>query len=149
MRCAALRVGVEKDMSGTEDIDKSLYMHMKKGFYIILGTIALIIGAIGLFLPIIPTTPLIILAAACYYRGSERLHAWILSSRWFGETIKNYMEGRGLNHNTKVRAIFLMWTTIIISAWLFMNNHLVSISIIGVAVGVTAYIIKLPTLEMN
>jgi len=122
---------------------------MMRGVYIVVGTIALVIGAIGLFLPVIPTTPLVILAAACYYSGSDRLHAWILSSRWFGETIMNYQEGRGLTRDTKVRAIYLMWATIIISAWFFVSNFFVRVAIIGVAVGVTVYLVRLPTLERN
>ena len=132
-----------------EPADGRVSGKMMRGIYVIVGTIALVIGAIGLFLPVIPTTPLLILAAACYYRGSERLHAWILSSRWFGETIKNYQAGRGLTRDTKVRAIFLMWTTIIISAWFFVSNHFVRVAMIGVAIGVTVYLVRLPTLERN
>ena len=134
---------------GKETADGRVSGKMMRVIYIVVGTIALVIGAIGLFLPVIPTTPLVILAAACYYRGSERLHAWILSSRWFGETIKNYQAGRGLTRDTKVRAIFLMWTTIIISAWFFVSNHFVRVAMIGVAIGVTVYLVRLPTLERN
>jgi uncharacterized membrane protein YbaN (DUF454 family) len=129
--------------------DHRLSQKMIRGIYIIVGTIALIIGAIGLFLPVIPTTPLVILAAACYYRGSDRLHTWILSSRWFGETIKNYQEGKGLTRNTKVRAISMMWIMILISAWFFIRNLFVRVAIICVAIGVTFYLVRLPTLEKN
>jgi hypothetical protein len=119
---------------------------MMRGAYIIVGTIALVIGAIGLFLPVVPTTPLVLLAAACYYRGSDRLHNWILSSRWFGETIKNYQEGRGLTRDTKVRAISMMWVMILISAWSFVDSLFVRVAIICVAIGVTVYLVRLPTL---
>jgi uncharacterized membrane protein YbaN (DUF454 family) len=126
-----------------------LSQKMIRGIYIIVGTIALIIGAIGLFLPVIPTTPLVILAAACYYRGSDRLHTWILSSRWFGETIKNYQEGKGLTRNTKVRAISMMWAMILISAWFFVSSLFIRVAMICVAIGVTVYLVRLPTLEKN
>jgi uncharacterized membrane protein YbaN (DUF454 family) len=122
---------------------------MMRGAYIIAGTIALIIGAIGVFLPVIPTTPLVLLAAACYYRGSDRLHAWILSSRWFGETIKNYQEGRGLTRDTKLRAVSMMWVMILISAWFFVSSLFVRVAMICVAIGVTVYLVRLPTLEEN
>jgi uncharacterized membrane protein YbaN (DUF454 family) len=98
---------------------------------------------------VIPTTPLIILAAACYYRGSERLHAWILSNKWFGETIKNYQAGRGLTRDTKVKAISMMWAMILISTWFFVSNLFVRVVMIGVAIGVTVYLVRLPTLERN
>jgi uncharacterized membrane protein YbaN (DUF454 family) len=120
-----------------------------RSIYIIVGTIALIIGAIGLFLPVIPTTPLVLLAAACYYRGSDRLHTWILNSRWFGETIKNFHEGKGLNRSTKARAISMMWIMILISAWFFVSSLFIRVAIICVAIGVTIYLVRLPTLEKN
>ena len=66
---------------------------MKRAVYIIIGTIALALGAFGLFLPVLPTSPFVILVAACYYRGSERLYTWLLGSRWFGEVIRNYQAG--------------------------------------------------------
>jgi uncharacterized membrane protein YbaN (DUF454 family) len=136
-------------VGGKERDDSRVSGKMIRGVYIVVGTIALIIGAIGLFLPVIPTTPLVILAAACYYRGSDRLHNWILSSRWFGETIKNYQEGRGLTRNTKVRAISMMWVMILVSAWFFVSNLFVRVAIICVAIGVTVYLVRLPTLEKN
>ena len=136
-------------MGGEERDDSRVSGKMMRSIYIIVGTIALVIGAIGLFLPVIPTTPLVILAAACYYRGSDRLHNWILSSRWFGETVKNYQEGRGLTRDTKVRAISMMWAMILISAWFFVNNLFVRVAIICVAIGVTVYLVRLPTLEKN
>lgn len=136
-------------MGGEERDDSRVSGKMMRGIYIVVGTIALVIGAIGLFLPVIPTTPLVILAAACYYRGSERLHNWILSSRWFGETVKNYQEGRGLTRDTKVRAISMMWAMILISAWFFVSNLVVRVAIICVVMGVTVYLVRLPTLEKN
>lgn len=136
-------------MGEEEPANHSLSQKMMRGAYIIVGTIALVIGAIGLFLPVIPTTPLILLAAACYYRGSDRLHTWILSSRWFGETIKNYQEGRGLTCDTKVWAISMMWLMILISAWFFVSSLFVRVAIICVAIGVTVYLVRLPTLEKN
>ncbi len=132
-----------------EPVDGRVSGKMMRGIYVIVGTIALVIGAIGIFLPVIPTTPLVILAAACYYRGSERLHAWILSSRWFGETIKNYQAGRGLTRDTKVRAISMMWAGILISTWFFVSNLFVRVAMIGVAIVVTVYLVRLPTLEKN
>jgi len=132
-----------------EPAKHSLSQKMMRGAYIIAGTIALVIGAIGVFLPVIPTTPLVLLAAACYYRGSDRLHARILSSRWFGETIKNYQEGRGLTRDTKLRAVSMMWVMILISAWFFVSSLFVRVAMICVAIGVTVYLVRLPTLEKN
>ncbi len=130
---------------GVEGDGEGLTTKMKKALYIILGTIALVIGFIGLFLPIIPTTPLVILAAACYYRSSDRLHNWILRSKWFGETIKNYQAGRGLTKNTKIRAIVLMWAMIMISVVFFVENFLIRLLMLGIAIAVSLYLLRLPT----
>ncbi len=82
----------------------------------------------------------------CHKDMVDRLHAWILSSRWFGETIKNYQAGRGLTRDTKVRAVSMMWVMILVSAWFFVSSLFVRVAMICVAVGVTVYLVRLPTL---
>jgi uncharacterized membrane protein YbaN (DUF454 family) len=120
---------------------------MKRGVYIIVGSIALALGALGLFLPVLPTTPFVILAAACYYRGSERLHAWILESRWFGEMIRNYQAGRGVTLGTKIKAVGLMWLTITVSATVYVDSLIARVLMYAVAIGVTIYLVRLPMLK--
>lgn len=120
---------------------------VKRVIYLIIGTVALALGALGLFLPVLPTTPFVILAAACYLRSSKRMHAWILQSRLFGETVENYQAGRGLKRDTKIRALILMWATISISAFFFVDQLIFRGAMFLVAVGVTIYILGLPTLN--
>jgi len=137
----------ESEMSGAEAVDESVSAKVKKGFYILLGTLALALGAVGLFIPVLPTTPLVILAAACYFRGSERLYNWVLDTELFGETIRNYRAGRGLTRGTKIRAVGLMWAVILLSAFLFVENILIRVSLIGIAAAVSAYLMRLPTYD--
>ena len=108
--------------------------------------VSLVLGALGLFLPVLPTTPFMILAAACYLRSSKRMHAWILQSNLFGETIENYEAGRGLNRDTKIRALVLMWATITISAFFFVDQLIFRGAMFLVAAGVTIYLLRLPTM---
>jgi uncharacterized membrane protein YbaN (DUF454 family) len=131
----------------TESQEMPVTDSMKRGVYIIIGSLALALGALGLFLPLLPTTPFVILAAACYYRGSERLHAWILESRWFGEMIRNYQAGRGVTLGTKIKAVGLMWLTITVSATFYVDSLLARVLMYGVAIGVTIYLVRLPTLK--
>jgi uncharacterized membrane protein YbaN (DUF454 family) len=119
---------------------------VKRAIYLIIGTVALALGAMGLFLPVLPTTPFVILASACYLRSSKRMHSWILQSKLFGETIENYQAGRGLKRDTKIRALVLMWATISISAFFFVDQLIFRGSMFLVASGVTIYILRLPTL---
>ena len=118
------------------------------------GTISLALGAIGVFLPIIPTTPFLLLAAACYCRGSKRMHRWLLNNKWFGEYIRNYKEGRGIPLKTKIATLTLLWVTIGVST-VFMLNRLLpeqlvlpmQVIMIAVAVAVSVHIIRLPTFK--
>ena len=120
---------------------------VKRVIYLVIGTLAVVLGAIGLFLPVLPTTPFVMLAAACYLRSSQRMHAWILRSELFGETIENYQAGRGLKRDTKIRALVLMWATISISAFLFVDQFILRGAMFLVALGVTIYLLRLPTLS--
>ncbi len=63
---------------------------------IVCGTLCVGLAVVGIFVPILPTTPFLLLAAVCYARSSQRFLAWLLTNRWFGSYIKNYREGRGI-----------------------------------------------------
>jgi len=74
------------------------------------------------------------------------MHAWILRSELFGETIENFQAGRGLKRDTKIRALVLMWATISISAFFFVDQLIFRGAMFLVAAGVTVYLLRLPTL---
>lgn len=122
--------------------------------WLIAGTICVVLGAIGIVLPILPTTPFLLAAAACYYKSSPRMHRWLLNNKWFGEYIRNYTEGKGLTKKTKITALVLLWATIGIST-VFMLNRLLSaqlvlpmqIIMIAVAIAVSLHILRLPTFK--
>ena len=116
----------------------------KKGLFVVAGTISLGLGAIGIFIPLLPTTPLLLLSAACYFKGSRRMHHWILNNRWFGSYIKNYKEGRGIPLGTKGFIVALLWVTITYSAFL-VDVIIVRIVLFVVAIVVSAHILTLPT----
>ncbi len=118
---------------------------LKKALFITGGTVSLGLGTIGLFLPILPTTPFLLLSAACYYKGSERMHRWLLSNRIFGNYIRNYREGRGISKTAKIVTLLLLWTTICLSAFCFVSNYTLQIVLFAIAIAVTAHIATLPT----
>ena len=122
---------------------------LKRGTFIVAGTISLGLGAVGLFLPILPTTPLLLLSAACYYKGSERMHRWLLNNKLFGSYIRNYKEGKGISQMGKILTLFLLWITISYSAFFIVNNSIVQIVLFTIAIAVTVHIIALPTLKKS
>ena len=117
-------------------------------FLLFAGTVSLILGAIGVFLPVLPTTPFLLLSAACYLRSSKRMYKWLLRNRWFGEYIRNYQEGRGVPLKTKIIAIVFLWTTIIYSAFFALDEILIAqAALLLIGLGVSVHLIRLPTLK--
>ena len=111
----------------------------------IAGTVSLVFGVVGLVLPLIPTTPFLLLTAACYCRSSERLYNWLMNNKWFGEYIRNYREGKGIPLKTKVLAVTILWVTISISALFLVPILIVQVVLLVVAVAVSIHILRLPT----
>ena len=118
---------------------------LKKVLFIVAGTISLGLGVVGVFLPILPTTPFLLLSAACYYKGSERMHRWLLGNELFGSYIRNYREGKGISQAGKIFTLFFLWITICFSALFIVNNYIVQIVLFAIAIAVTIHIITLPT----
>jgi len=113
---------------------------LKRQLLLAAGTLSLAIGIVGIFVPILPTTPFLLLAAGCYLRSSQRFYNWLMGNRFFGNYIRNYIEGRGIPVKVKLFIIILLWVTISISIWL-VAKPLVTIILLIVAVGVTLHII--------
>jgi uncharacterized membrane protein YbaN (DUF454 family) len=118
-----------------------------KWLWIAAGSISLALGIIGIFLPLLPTTPFLLLTAACYARGSSRLHNWLLNNKMFGKYIRNYREGKGIPARSKVLAITLLWLTIGFSIFYVIPILIVRIVLLAIAMVVSIYIISLPTLR--
>ena len=118
---------------------------LKKAIFVVAGTISLGLGAVGAFLPVLPTTPFLLLSAACYYKGSERMHRWLLDNKLFGSYIRNYKEGKGISQAGKVFTIFLLWIAICFSALFMVNNYIVQVVLFAIAIAVTIHVITLPT----
>jgi len=120
-----------------------------KGILVISGTFFLVLGIIGIFIPLLPTTPFLLLTATCYIRGSEKFYNRLIKNRWLGEYIKNYQEGGGIPLTVKLISIIFLWITIIFSTIIIVSNILIQIILIIIAIGVTTHIITIKTLEKN
>ena len=123
--------------------------NVKRYIFITLGTIFVVIGIIGIFVPILPTTPFLLLAAFFYLRGSRRFYDWLLNNKVCGSYIRNYMEGRVMPLRVKIFTIALLWTGIGISIWLTFPNLIVAIILLVVATGVTLHIALLKSKKRN
>lgn len=111
------------------------------------GTLCVVLGVLGMFLPVLPTTPFLLLAAICYARSSKRFYSWLMTNRWCGEYIRNYREGRGIPLKQKVLTILLLWLTIGYAAWFVISLWWVKLILLGIAVGVTIHLVRIKTFK--
>jgi uncharacterized membrane protein YbaN (DUF454 family) len=112
--------------------------------FLLTGWIALVLGLIGIPLPVLPTTPFLLLAAACFLRSSPRFHQWLVNHRLLGNYLRFYLDGRGLPRRAKVGTITLLWLTMTPTALLIVPWPWLSVLLIGIAVAVTIYMARLP-----
>lgn len=81
---------------------------LKERLLLAVGTLFLAMGIVGIALPLLPATPFLLLAAACYARGSERFYRWLMNNRVFGSYIRSYREGKGIRLRVKVMVLCLL-----------------------------------------
>jgi len=117
---------------------------------IIAGTFLIGVSIVGIFLPVLPTTPFLLLAAALYARSSKRFYNWLINNRILGRYIKNYREGKGIPLKVKITAISILWITIGYSAIFVMEILWVRILLVIIAIAVTVHIVRIkPKVENN
>ncbi len=109
------------------------------------GTLGVALGVVGLFLPLLPTTPFLLLAAACYSRSSQRFYDGLLANRWCGPYLRHYREGRGITRYHKTLILILLWTTIGFSAGFVVTRGWIRILLGVIALAVTVHILTLKT----
>jgi uncharacterized protein len=105
------------------------------------------LAILGIFLPLLPTVPLLLLAAACFARSSEPFYRWLVEHRQLGPLLQPYLEGAGIPRRAKVKAIALVWITIPASALLLVTLPWLRLLMFVVALAVTLYLLRLPIRE--
>mgnify|MGYP000858277748 CR=1 FL=1 len=113
---------------------------IKKILLMVIGSLSLGFGIIGIFLPVLPTTPFLLLALACYLRSNKKLYNFILTNKHLGPYVKDYVSGNGIPMKMKRRAIFILWLTIGFSAVFIVKDILVRIILLIIASMVSFYI---------
>jgi hypothetical protein len=109
------------------------------------GTVCVVLGAIGVFVPVLPTTPFLLLAAFCFARSSDRFHSWLLNNRWCGEYIRNYREGRGVPLKQKILTLILLWGTMSYAIGFVVSSLWARSILLAIAVAVTLHLVIMKT----
>lgn len=115
-----------------------------RGVLFITGWLATGLGALGVFLPLLPTVPFLLLAAACFARSSPRTRAWLVGSPVLGPALQQYLDHRVVPLRAKVVALALLWPGVGWAATAVVPVPAVSIALVVVAVAVSVYLVRLP-----
>ena len=102
---------------------------------------------LGIFLPLLPTVPLLLLAAACFARSSDKCHTWLLQHQRLGPIISGYLAGSGIPRRAKISAILLLWLSISFSALFLVPLVAIKLLLLVIAISVTIYLLRLPVAE--
>ncbi len=122
--------------------------NIKKYVLIIIGTVSLILGIVGAFVPVLPTTPLILLASFCYFRSSKRLYEWLTNHKVFGKYIRDYVIYKAVKKSAKITAITLLWFSLGLTIYL-MHNIYIKFLLFVIGSAVTIHLIRLKVLPAN
>ena len=116
--------------------------------FTILGTLFLLVGILGVVLPLLPATPFLLLASACYVRGSPALHSWLMSNKYLGAYIINIKDNRSLPLKAKIMTLAVLWVSLLFSLSRA-DSLLVDATLLMVGLGVTALVVRLKTVRQG
>jgi uncharacterized membrane protein YbaN (DUF454 family) len=116
-----------------------------RAMFLVAGVVALALGVVGVFLPVLPTTPLVLLAAACFARSYRPFHEWLVGHRLFGPMLREWHEHRSIPHRTKIIAIAMMAAGLGASILFAVDAPWLKVllALLGVVLGV--YLYRLPS----
>jgi uncharacterized membrane protein YbaN (DUF454 family) len=146
LRHHSIEAGIESIYHSKKNKTKAIRRWVRI-LLIIAGTFFAGAGILGIFIPVLPTTPFLLLAAACYARSSQRFYDWLLNNRWFGNYIRNYLQGKGVPLKVKVLTLALLWITIGCSVAFAVQLFIVRLILMLIAIGVSIHVLSLRTLK--
>ena len=120
--------------------------NLHKWLLVTAGILAVGLAVIGIFVPVLPTTPLLLLAAACFVRSSQRLYNWLIHHKWFGDYIRHYREQRAITLQAKIATLVILWGSIGYTALAVVSAWWLRALLGAIAVGVTLHLRYLKTL---
>ena len=126
-------------------VELSRRQRLLRVMWVTLGALSLLLGIIGIFLPVLPTTPFVLLAAACFARGSERFHGWLLEHPRFGPLVSDWQRHHSIPLRAKCLALVMMWTSMGVTAWLLRARPVSSLTLLAIGAAVTVWMVRLPT----
>jgi uncharacterized membrane protein YbaN (DUF454 family) len=118
--------------------------HLFRFLLIALGSLSVGLGVIGIFIPLMPTTVFLLLAAACYARSSDRFYQRLIENRWLGSYIRNSREGRGMSRRHKGVTLALLWIGMLATIVFSLEGWGARVLLAAIGLGVTIHVARLP-----
>lgn len=107
------------------------------------------LGVLGIVMPLLPTTPFLLLSAACYVRSSDKLYQWLITNKYFGSYILNYRQGKGIPLKAKVISVTILWISMLYTIAFVIPLVMVKILLFLIGSYFTWFILKQKTLRKN
>ena len=115
--------------------------------YLISGFLFVGIGILGIFLPVLPTTVWLLLAAGCWMRSSAKFYRWLIHNRVLGSYVRNYREYHGITQRQRIISLVVLWAGITVSALFLVSRLWISLLLFAIAIGVSVHLVTLKTLK--
>lgn len=134
-----VQAGIAKKIAGMDPF--------RRWILIAAGTLSLAIGVIALLLPVVPTTPFLLAAAACYIRSSHRFYSWLINHRWLGPPVRAYREEKGMTLRNKIMTIATFWIANLVTALFIAKVWWLKIPLFAFALFMTWHVARLKTIR--
>lgn len=115
---------------------------------LIIGTISLALGSLGIIVPLLPTTPFLLLSLACFVKSSDRLYNFILTNKYLAPYVSDFMQGRGIPKDVKRKAIFFKWLGIGFAVIFVVDKAIIKLMLLTIASMVSVYILTRETADV-
>lgn len=115
---------------------------------LLVGFLSIALGVLGIFLPVLPTTPFLLLAAACFIRTSPKFYDWLVGHPKLGKYVVYYLDGKGIPKKAKIYTLIVLWFTMITTAFIIVDSQIVRVVLPSIGLLVSIYIIRQPTLAI-
>lgn len=114
-----------------------------------LGLISLSLGVLGVFLPLLPTTPFLLLSATLFMKSSERLYNWLMNHKYLGKHLQNYLLHKTISKKSKISALSLLWIAILSTIIIIIDKLIIKILLLVIAIDVTIHILSFKSNKGN
>lgn len=132
-------------MGSNQENSKAIKISIIRYTYLVSGFSLVVIGIIGIFLPLLPTTIFLILASACFVKSSPKANEWLKKNKFLGPYLKNYQDKTGLTIKSKIFTIIFLWLSIGISAFYLTNEFYIRMLLLAIGAGVSIHIMFIKT----